>query len=186
MERRANMNPMTAKGGCGKAVTMMVLALAFVIGSCASGTILKWNQVDAGALMRGDAGRQSYNAIRFETFGPTAEQLFGYFLYKDGVEVVAGEGIPLTKMGKKTLQEVMADYDQAKKSRMYTSGSSLVVREVLRGDSVVGYTASDLNIDVQLWDITWGDETPVLRLVYKDLRGDSVIPDPRRQRRVLY
>jgi hypothetical protein len=89
-------------------------------------------------------------------------------------------------MGKKTLQEVMADYDQARKSRMYTRGSSLVVREVLRGDSVLGYTACDLNIDVQLWDITRGDETPVLRLVYKDLRGDSVIPDPRRQRRMLY
>jgi hypothetical protein len=180
------MNPKKDGIASGKLAAVAVIAVMLVVAACASGAILKWNQVDAGAVMRGDAGRQPYNAIRFETFGPTAEQLFGYFLYKDGVEVVAGEGIPLTKMGKKTLQEVMADYDQARKSRMYTSGSSLVVREVLRRDSVVGYTASDLNIDVQLWDITRGDEKPLLRLVYKDLRGDSVIPDPRRQRRTLY
>ncbi len=162
-----------------EAAVLALLALT----ACASGTVLKWNQVDPIALMNADAGRQSYNAIRFETFGPRAEQIFGYFLYKDGMEVVTGGGTPIAKLGKKTLQEVMADYEGVRKSRMYSSGSNLIVREVLRRGSVVGYTASDLNIDVQLWDITQEDGPPVLRLEYRDLRRDYDGPDPMRPHR---
>ena len=40
---------------------------------------------------------------------------------------------------------------------MYSAGSMLIVREVFRGDAVVGYTAADINIDVNVWDITKGD-----------------------------
>jgi hypothetical protein len=47
------------------------------------------------------------------------------------------------------------------------------VREIFRRDAVVGYTASDINIDVSIWDITQGDGPPVLRLVYKDLRENA-------------
>ena len=175
------MGPAGARALFGKAaVVFAVMALA----ACASGTVLKWNQVDAGALMQTEAGRQAYHAIRFETYGPRAEQIFGYVLYKEGVEVVTGDGVPVLKMGKKTLREVMTDYENVKRSRMYSGGSNLIVREVLRKGSVVGYTATDLNLDVQLWDISEGDGPAVLRLVYKDLRGDTEIPDPRRQRRM--
>jgi len=177
------MNPGKSRASCGKMAAVAVIAAMLVVGACASGAILKWKQVDAGALIGGDAGRQSFNAIRFETFGPRAEQLFGYFLYKDGIEVVAGQGYPVVRMGKKTLQEIMADYDRVRTSRMYTSGSNLVVREVLRGDSVAGYTASDLNMDVQLWDITQGEGPPVLRLEYRDLRRDGDGFDPLRMNR---
>lgn len=174
------MGPAGSRAWLGKAVIVVaVMALA----ACASGTVLKWNQVDAGALMKADAGRQAYNAIRFETFGPRAEQIFGYFLYKDGIEVVTGEGIPVTKLGRKTLAEVMADYDAVRKSKMYSGGSSLIVREVVRRDSVAGYTACDLNMDVQLWDITRDDGPAVLRLVYSDLRRDVDGPDPLRPHR---
>ena len=163
-----------------------VVTVVAALAACASGSVLKWNQVDADALMGTGAGRQTYNAIRFETFGPRAEQIFGYFLYKDGIEVVTGEGIPVASLGKKTLQEVMADYDRLRQSRMYTGGSRLLVREVLRGDAVVGYTASDLNMDVQLWDITQGEGPPVLRLVYRDQRRDYDSPDPLRPQRKGY
>lgn len=179
------MNPVARKNNTAAAV-MLALVTALFIGACASGAILKWNQVDAAALMSGPQGDQKLNAIRFETFGPRAEQIFGYFLYRDGIEVVTGEGIPLAKLGKKTLREVMADYEGVKKSRMYSSGSNLLVREVLRGGSVVGYSASDLNMDVQLWDITQGDGSPVLRLVYKDLRRDYDSMDPVRPHRRGY
>jgi len=177
------MNLVTGKSGSRAATVVLVVVLAAAVSACASGTILKWNQVDAAALMSGPQGDQKLNAIRFETFGPKAEQIIGYFLYKDGVEVVTGEGIPHAKLGKKTLREVMADYEGVKKSRMYSSGSSLLVREVLRGGSVVGYSASDLNMDVQLWDITQGDGPPVLRLVYRDLRRDYDSPDLMRPHR---
>jgi len=165
-------------------VSLVIVTVS--LAACATGAILRWNQVDAGALMQGDAGKQSYNVIRFETFGPRAEQIFGYFLYRDGIEVMTGEGIPVARLGKKTLQEVIADYDRLRQSRMYTGGSRLLVREVLRGDAVVGYTASDLNMDVQLWDITQGEGPPVLRLVYRDQRRDYDSPDPLRPHRRGY
>ena len=160
----------------GNLTAVMVIAMMLVsLAACASTeSYLKWNQVDAGALMNSQAGKQAYNTIRFETYGPKAQQLFGYFLYKDGIEVDMGGGIPMKKLGKKTLAEVMADYSSVAKANMYSAGSMLIVREFFRGDAVVGYTAADINIDVSVWDITKGDGPPVLRLVYKDLReGDD-------------
>ena len=176
------MNPTKSNPSSGKITAMMVIAVMLVVGACASAPILKWNQVDAGALMKSDAGKQAYNTIRFSTYGPKAQQLFGYFLYKDGIEVDMGGGIPMTKLGKKTLAEVMADYSSVEKANMYSAGSMLIVREVFRGDTVVGYTAADMNIDVNIWDLTKDDGPPVLRLVYKDLReGDDLNKRPFRR-----
>ena len=176
------MNPTKSNTASGKITSMMVIAVMLVVGACASAPILKWNQVDAGALMKSDAGKQAYNTIRFSTYGPKAQQLFGYFLYKDGIEVDMGGGIPMTKLGKKTLAEVMADYSSVEKANMYSAGSMLIVREVFRGNAVVGYTAADMNIDVNIWDLTKDDGPPVLRLVYKDLReGDDLNKRPFRR-----
>jgi hypothetical protein len=67
----------------------------------------------------------------------------------------------------------MADYNSVRKSRMYSSGSSLIVREILRRDSVAGYIAADRDIDVGIWDITPGGKGSgaVLQLDYNDARG---------------
>lgn len=153
--------------------TVVGILCIFLEAGCApTSSYLKWKQVDTGALMKSEAGKQAYNTIRFETYGPKAQQLFGYILYKDGIEVDMGEGIPMTKLGKKTLAEVMADYSSVEKANMYSAGSVLIVREVFRGNTVVGYTAADINIDVSIWDITKGDGPPVLRLVYEDRRQE--------------
>jgi hypothetical protein len=165
------MNPAKISPASGKLTVVTVIAVMLVVGACASGNVLKWNQVDAATMMKGEAGKQAYNTIRFETYGPKAQQLFGYFLYKDGIEVDMEGGISMAKLGKKTLAEVTADYSSVEKANMYSAGSMLVVREVFRGGAVVGYTAADINIDVNIWDITKGDGPPVLRIVYKDLRG---------------
>ena len=165
------MNSTKTNPSSGKLSAVTVFAVMLVIGACASGNILKWNQVDSAAMMKSDAGMQKLNTVRFETFGPDAEQLFGYFLYKDGIEVITGEGIPQKRLGKLTLREVMDDYARVVRERQFTSGSNLIVREVLRSDLVVGYTAHDLNMDVMIWDITADkDAKVVLRLVYRDLR----------------
>jgi hypothetical protein len=148
-----------------------ILLILLVAGCVASGGYLKWNQVDTASMMKSDAGKQKLNTVRFETYGPDAEQLFGYFLYKDGIEVLTGEGIPQKRLGKLTIGEVMDDYARAVKARQFSSGSNLIVREVLRDGLVVGYTASDLNMDVNIWDITKEkDAKVILRLVYRDLR----------------
>lgn len=168
------MNPTKSNPPSGKLAAVAAIAVLMVLGACAStGPILKWNQVDAGALMKSDAGKQAYNTIRFSTYGPKAQQLFGYFLYKDGIDVDMGGGIPMTKLGKKTPAEVMADYGSVEKANMYSAGSMLIWREVFRGDAVAGYTAADINIDVNIWDVTKDDGPPVLRLVYKDLREED-------------
>jgi len=158
-----------------------ILCILLVAGCASTPQYLKWKQLDAGTLMKSEAGRQAYNTVRFETYGPKAQQLFAYFLYKDGIEVDMGSGIPMKKLGKKTLAEVIADYSGVEKANMYTVGSELLVREVFRGDSVVGYTATDINIDVSIWDLTKGDGPPVLRLVYKDVREpDGLLRRPYR------
>jgi hypothetical protein len=171
MERSANMNPTKTNPSSGKLTVVTVIAVMLFVGACASGTILKWNQVDSAAMMKSDAGKQKLNTVRFETFGPEAEQLYGYFLYKDGIEVITGEGIPQKRLGKLTLGEVMNDYAKAVTARQFSSGSNLIVHEVLRDGLVVGYTANDINMDVSIWDITADkDAKVVLRLVYRDLR----------------
>ena len=165
------MNSTQTKPSSGKLAAVTVFAVTLMVGACASGNILKWNQVDSAAMMRSDAGKQKLNTVRFETFGPDAEQLIGYFLYKDGIEVITGEGIPQKRLGKLTLREVMDDYARVVRERQFTSGSNLIVREVFREGLVVGYTANDINMDVNIWDITTDkDAKVVLRLVYRDLR----------------
>ena len=167
------MNPSKSKPSSGMLTAVTVIAVILAVGACASGTILKWNQVDVAALMRSDAGKQKFNVVRFQTYGPVAEQIFGYFLYRDGIEVISGGGTPVVNVGKMTLAEVAADYNSVRKSLMYSSGSGLIVREILRRDSVVGYTAADVKIDVDIWDITPGgkESGAVLQLVYGDARG---------------
>ena len=169
-------------------VKMSILIMLFALTACApTGTYLKWSQVDAGALMKSEAGRQAYNTIRFATYGPKAEQLYGYFLYKDGIEVQSEQGIPFEKLGKMTLAEVLADYQRVEKANMYSAGSSLNVQEYYRRDAVVGYTAVDLNIDVSIWDITEEGGQPMLRVVYKDLRQErDKDRDMRPMRRGMY
>ena len=164
------MNPTKYGVASGK---LAAIAVMLVIGACASGNVLKWNQIDASALMKSEAGKQVFNTMRFQTFGPNAQQLFGYFLYKDGIEVETGGGIPLARLGKKTLEEVMADHVSVQRANMSAVGSNLIVREIIRADALVGYTASDINMDVRIWDITKGDEPPVLRLEFRDLRRDD-------------
>ncbi len=155
------------------AAAALILAAALTLAACAAGNILKFNEVDIAALMRSDAGKQKFNVVRFQTYGPVAEQIFGYFLYRDGIEVITGGGTSVVNMGKLTLAEVVADYNSVQKSMMYSSGSGLIVREILHGDSVAGYTAADIKLDVDIWDLTPGikESGAVLQLVYGDARG---------------
>jgi hypothetical protein len=160
-----------------------ILCILIVAGCALTGTLLRWNQVDAGALMKSEAGKQAFNTLRFQTFGPNAQQLFGYFLYKDGIQVETGGGIPIARLGKKTLSEVMADHVSVQRANMFTVGSNLIVREIIRADAVVGYTASDINMDVRIWDLTKGDGPPVLRLEFRDLRREDGLDNRRPQMR---
>ena len=157
----------------GKLAAVAVIAAMLAIGACASGTILKWNQVDADAMLKGDAGRNSFNVIRFETFGPVASRSSAIPSTGDGIEVVTDGGAHIVNLGKRTLEGVIADHAMVTRSKQYSGGSSLLVREIVRGGTIVGYTAGDLNIDLSIWDITSsaGSESKiVLKPVFTDRR----------------
>jgi hypothetical protein len=144
------------------------ILLVLLVAGC--GVYLKWSAVDTVALMKSTAGSEKFNTIRVATFGPYAEQIFGYFLYKDGIEVVTGEGAAIWRLGKLTPGEVSADYARVVKSNMYNP-RAIVTREILRGGDVVGYTMTDFKMDVDIWDITpAGQGSPIFRLDYKDRR----------------
>ena len=86
-------------------------------------------------------------------------------------------------LGKLTLEGVIADYATVMHSKQYSGGSSLLVREIVREGTIVGYTAGDLNIDLSIWDITSsaGNESKiVLKPVFTDRRrqvGGGMHPD---------
>ena len=69
------MNPAKTSPAYEKLTVVSVIAMMLVVGACASGNILKWNQVDTAAMMKSDTGKQKLSTVRFETFGPEAEQL---------------------------------------------------------------------------------------------------------------
>ena len=148
------------------AVALVLLALG-----CAPGVFLKWNAIDAGTLAASEAGRQKLNTIRVATFGPYAEQIYGYFLYRDGIEVVTGDGASIVRLGKMTYGEARDDYARVVKANMYNP-RALVTREILRGGDVIGYTLADIKMDVDIWDVTPAGQGSgiVLHLDYKDRR----------------
>jgi len=154
-------------------IVIYLLCIFLGVGCVSAATYLKWKQVKAGNFMKTEAGKQAYNTIRFETYGAQPQHLFGYILYKDGIEVDMGEGgVPFTQLGKKTMAEVMTDYTSIQKKRGYSFGSVLIVREIYRDKTVAAYTAADINISTDVWDITKEGGQPTLRLVYEDRRQD--------------
>lgn len=162
----------TERTGVMRNAVPILLGLFMVLCACAAGTILKWNQVDNAALMRSPTGSEKFHAIRVATFGPHAEQIFGYFLYRDGIEVITGGGASVDRLGRMTPGEVYDDYARLVRRAM-SNPRALVTREILRGGSVAGYTMTDIKLDVDLWDINPAGQGPsiVLKLDYKDRRN---------------
>lgn len=150
---------------------LLAVALMFLLVACAPAVFLKWNAVDAGALAASDAGRQSLNTIRVASFGPYAEQIYGYFLYRDGIDVVTGDGAAIARLGKLTYGEARDDHARVVKANMYNP-RALITREILRGGDVIGYTLADIKMDVDIWDVTPAGQGSgiVLQLDYKDRR----------------
>jgi hypothetical protein len=146
-------------------------ALLLLLAACTPGVFLKWSAVDAGSLAASEPGRQKLNTIRVATFGPYAEQIYGYFLYRDGIAVVTGDGDAIARLGKLTYGEARDDYARVVKANMYNP-RALITREILRGGDVVGYTLADIKMDVDIWDVTPAGQGSgiVLHLDYKDRR----------------
>jgi hypothetical protein len=159
----------------GHFLTAIVVMMLILLSACAPARLLPWKPVDAASLGKTDAFSQKLNTIRFVTVGPEAEQIYAYFLYKDGIEVAVGGGANITNLGRMSISDVMADYERIMRSRQYTRGSSLMIREILSDGAVACYTASDINAELSVWNVTaeGKQQGSVLQAVFADRRGQS-------------
>jgi hypothetical protein len=159
-------------------VASMVLILS---GMIYAATLLNSRQLPTEQTLKGSIGNEKFNALRFETYGGEPEnRIIGYFLYKDGIRV-SGDGPQLEPIGKLSLNEVFADHDRVAKAKFYSRSSNLVIREIIRDNSVIGYSVSDLKMEITLWDMTKDISSISLELRYKDLqaKGDRYYGGPR-------
>ncbi len=147
---------------------LLTISIAVVLGCAATATLLPWRDADTAAVMNSAAADQKWNTVRFVTAGPVTEQIYGYFLYGDGVEVRTG--YPTVNLGKRSLKEVFADYSTINRERQYTRASIPLVREVLQEGKQVGYTVADNRMQIDTWDVGKKSGQPVLQVTYRDLR----------------
>ena len=156
------------------AAALVILTL-ISIAACTPALLLPWKPLDAASLEKADASGQKLNAIRFVSVGPVSEQVFGYFLYKEGFEVVTGGGANIATLGKMSISDVRADYERIMRASQYTRGSSLQIREILYQGATAGYTLADINVELNVWNPTpeGGKQGRVLQVVFTDARGQS-------------
>ncbi len=110
--------------------------------------------------------------MRFETFGPQQEQIYGYVLHEDDADVRT-DSASVVRLGKMSPREVLDDYEKTRLVKGWYRASSPVIREWLRGGSLVALTASDFMLDVHLWeDKAQGEKEnkTVIILNYEDRR----------------
>jgi hypothetical protein len=136
----------------GSVLILFFLAGCATTGGSASGgnnaTALELRQIDGSVI-----GRESLNAIRIETHGPDSQQLYGYFLYRDGLTVQVTGPMTGKTLDKMSLKEVQADYQRVIKENLI-SGGNLVIQEALHGKAVCGYTANMPMMNYAVWGTT--------------------------------
>ncbi len=84
-------------GNTSAGILLAAFMLFLILAGCATtgggsgnkAAALKQQQVDSAAI-----GSGTYNVLRFVTYGPYSQQLYGYFLYGDGIEVSVSGRIP--------------------------------------------------------------------------------------------
>lgn len=143
-----------------------------VFSGCASYVFLQSKVVDPNEITASSIADKKWNAVRFETFGPYIDQVYGYVLYDDDVDLRT-KSAPLVRLEKMTLKEALQDYDRTRLAKGWHRASSPVIREVLRSGKLVALTASDNMIEVNLWEDTEASQQvkkTVLMLSYRDLR----------------
>jgi len=149
----------------------LLAALMILIGGCATGTVyLQMNQLPTDETLRSGLGAEAFNAIRYVTVGPSANQNIGYFLFKDGTAVTMTPGAPLERFDRKlSLRETVDDYFDQAKSLGNKRINPPIIREVLKGKDVVGYSVADMNMGVGVWDrVGAGDaSSTTLELVFE-------------------
>ena len=162
------MNPTKSKLSSGKLAAVAAIAVILVVGACASGNILKWNQVDAAAMMKSEAGKQvstpsgSRRTVQMRSsFSVTSST-------RTGSRLTPGEGFLMARLGKKTLAESDGRLQQCRRKRICTRRKQSDRAGSSPGGCRCRLHGSRHQYGREIWDITKGDGPPVLRLVYRD------------------
>jgi hypothetical protein len=141
----------TTKTRAGVTAGALVAALMFfLLAGCAtsaSNKALDWKQADPSAF-----GSRQFNTLGLQTSGPNIQPLYGYVLYGDGVTVSASGRITGNPLGRMSLADVQQDYQRVLRDNMI-QGGNLILREVLRGGTVVGYSATMPVLNITTWDM---------------------------------
>ena len=152
------------------AVLLLAFLAAFAMAGCAPGKHLGWQLIDPAGLS-GDAASRKWNTYRFETVGPYPSQRIAYVLFSDDVTVDMWN-VPYVNLGRMSPGDIARDHDAYLRSRMWT-GTMLAFHEFQRDGQVIAYTANELEMDVDLWEMSASGSKINLRLVYIDRRSFS-------------
>jgi hypothetical protein len=114
--------------------------------------------------------QKKYNALRIQPRGGRWNELIGYVLYKDGVDVRT-DGSAQNR-GKLTLSEALAEYERYLRVEYISNQSRAIVSGITREGAVIGYTLIGEGLDVDLWeDITQKDSSKIILILYfEDIR----------------
>ncbi len=156
------------------AAGVLVVALsAFVLAGCFAkpGNHMNWQPVEITRTLASDAGNQKWNAYRFETVGPYPEQRIAYVLFNDDLTVDMWKA-PYVNLGKMSLRQVVDNHNAYLKEQMWI-GTPITFQEYRRGDKVIGYTANEFYMTVDLWEMAAAGPKVDVRVIYIDRRTFS-------------
>jgi hypothetical protein len=152
-------------------VPLAFLAALLLISGCATSSVLLDTKLLSHTEVRSvEAAKQEFNALRIEPHGGKGNDLIGYVLYRDGVDVRT-DGDARSR-GKLTLSKAIAEYERYLRLEYMSNQSRAFISEIVREGSVIGYTLIPEGMDVDLWeDISKKDPSKIILILYfEDIR----------------
>jgi hypothetical protein len=162
------------KGMDFRVVPFAFLAVLLLISGCATTSVLVDTKILSAEEMRSaEAAQQKFNALRIEPHGGKGNDLIGYVLYRDGVDVRT-DGDARSK-GKLTLNEALAEYERYLRLEYMSNQSRAFIRQIVREGSAIGYTLIPEGMDIDLWeDISKKDPSKIILILYfEDIRVED-------------
>jgi hypothetical protein len=159
------------KETCRRIVLLCLLGVALLVTGCMKTAVLLDTDVLSAEEMRSAAAsQQKFNAIRIQPRGGRWDELIGYVLYKDGVDVRT-DG-PAQNRGKLTLSEALAEYESYLRREYVSHQARAIVSVIAREGAVIGYTLLGEGLDVDVWeDISQKDPSRIILILYfEDIR----------------
>ena len=154
------------KGMGSRMVPFAFLAVLLLISGCATTSVrVDTNILSAEEIRSAAAAQQKFNALRIEPHGGKGNDLIGYVLYKDGVDVrTDGDA---RNRGKLTLNEALAEYERYLRLEYMSNQSRAFISEIAREGSAIGYTLIPEGMDIDLWeDISKKDSSKIILILY--------------------